>query len=42
LCFYCRRFFESLYSSLSAVLEEAFGRLGKQALVEKELGLIFR
>lgn len=30
-------FFEALYSSLGAVLEEAFGRLGKNAEVEQEV-----
>lgn len=38
----CRRFFEALYSSLQAVLDEAFERVGKQAAIHQELGRLFR
>lgn len=37
-----RRFFESLYSALCAVLHEAFDKLGKRAVLEQELGRLFR
>lgn len=38
----CRRFFEAIYSSLLAVLDEAFERLRKHAAIEQELGKLFR
>jgi len=37
-----RMFFESLYTTLNAVLDEAFGRLGKKAEIEREVGALFR
>jgi hypothetical protein len=39
----CRRFWECLYTSLAAVLAEAFERVGgKQPAIEAELGRLFR
>lgn len=37
-----RRFFESLYAALTALMHEAFDRLGRQAVLEQELGRLFR
>lgn len=37
-----RQFFELLFSSLAAVLAEAFERVGKQAAIEQELGRLLR
>lgn len=37
-----RRFFEALYSSFEGVLHEAFGRLGRGAAIETQLGELFR
>lgn len=41
---YClpRRFFESLYAALAAVLSEAFERLDRKVMLEQELGRLFR
>lgn len=33
-----RQFFETLYTVLIALLDEAFGRLGKRADIEREVG----
>lgn len=41
-CCPCRRFFESLYAALTAVLHEAFDRLQRRPWVEQELGQLFR
>jgi hypothetical protein len=38
----CRRFFESLYTALAAVLHEAFDKLGRRELLDTELGRLFR
>jgi hypothetical protein len=38
----CRHFFEALYSSLAAVLDEAFDRVGKQQAIHQELDRLFR
>uniref|UniRef100_A0A383W4U4 Uncharacterized protein n=1 Tax=Tetradesmus obliquus TaxID=3088 RepID=A0A383W4U4_TETOB len=37
-----RRFFEALYSSMAAVLDEAFERVGKQQAIHQELDRLFR
>lgn len=41
-CCRYRRFFESLYAALTAVLHEAFDQLQRRPLVEQELGQLFR
>jgi hypothetical protein len=38
----CRHFFEALYSSMAAVLDEAFDRVGKQQAIHQELDRLFR
>jgi len=37
-----RRFFEPLYAALAGLMHEAFDRLGRQAVLEQELGRLFR
>ncbi|KAF6260711.1 hypothetical protein COO60DRAFT_855780 [Scenedesmus sp. NREL 46B-D3] len=37
-----RLFFEALYNSMAAVLDEAFERVGKQQAIHQELGRLFR
>ncbi len=38
----CRKFFEAVYNSLVAVLDEAFERIGSHQAIERELGRLFR
>jgi hypothetical protein len=42
MCCLPRRFFESLYAALAAVLAEAFERLDRKVMLEQELGRLFR
>lgn len=42
MCCLPRRFFESLYAALAAVLSEAFERLDRKVMLEQELGRLFR